>query len=260
MDRRFCISGRSLALASASVFIASACLAEESEEWEMVLGFPMLWAPAIEGHLEVDGNRTEIDIGFDDILKDLSLGIIGEFYASKGDWGGVLRLDYMVMESDYELGGAGPIKTTIDSKTGLGLADFLVSYRVHPDLKLITGARMLYSKIELDIESRLNGQVISRRDISVTDDMQWDWLLGFTYVHQFNDAWALMLNADYAFHGDSDRNMGVDLRGWHYFNQKHSVWFGYKVLNIFNESREGGVEAEMDLTQHGITIGYAYSF
>ena len=127
------------------------------DEWNYLIAFPMVWAPDISGSIIADAERVDIDVPFNDILSNLNFGVIGELYAQKGNWLYSLRVNYLRIKSDSNTEGlTGPITGGIISpghnvETDMHLAvnDFLAGYEVAPGLRLFTGVRHVFSKIDL---------------------------------------------------------------------------------------------------------------
>ena len=61
-------------------------VAQTQDKWHYSLVFPMIWAPDIEGSIEGGGERIDFTIPFGDIVENLNIGIMGEFFAEKGNW------------------------------------------------------------------------------------------------------------------------------------------------------------------------------
>lgn len=55
----------------------------DDDEWSFSIAFPMIWAPEING--KIRGDQTiDFTIEFNDILENLSFGLMGELYANRG--------------------------------------------------------------------------------------------------------------------------------------------------------------------------------
>jgi len=52
------------------------------DQWRFTIAFPMLWAPSIDGKIRGD-EPIDFSISFDDILENLSFGIMFELYANR---------------------------------------------------------------------------------------------------------------------------------------------------------------------------------
>jgi hypothetical protein len=67
-------------------------VAQTQDKWHYSLVFPMIWAPDIEGSIEGGGERIDFTIPFGDIVENLNIGIMGEFFAEKGNWSYGIKL------------------------------------------------------------------------------------------------------------------------------------------------------------------------
>ncbi|MGH6920823.1 MAG: hypothetical protein ACREJ0_24335 [Geminicoccaceae bacterium] len=86
---------------------------------------PYLWATAMEGNATVAGIKSDVDVPFSDILKDLSLGAMLLADAQKGRVGIAVNGLFARVSPDNEVGGV-EIDTTSDT-VQLGVAPY---YRV----------------------------------------------------------------------------------------------------------------------------------
>ena len=74
--------------------IGQTAQAEQANDgWRFTLVFPMIWAPDIKGDIQVGNDKYTARIPFDEKIKDLDTGLIGEFYVHKGRWVGGIRLN-----------------------------------------------------------------------------------------------------------------------------------------------------------------------
>jgi hypothetical protein len=168
----------------------------------------MIWAPDIDG--KIRGNEpVDFQITFDDILDKLSFGLMFELYANRGPYGMALRSSYMRVEDENSRSGL--IDSRVETGLDMGVSDLLASFRVHDKLRLVTGLRHVYAKLELDIYAQIGSQEIFSERITVADESDIDLLLGIHFNHWFNDRWGIMLNADSSIAGDNDRDHGFEL-------------------------------------------------
>ena len=98
-----------------------------------------------------------------------------------------------------------------------------------------------------------------RETITVADDNFYDLLLGVNFNHWFNDKWAVLVNADTAVAGDNDRDYSLDVRGLYRISSLNNVWFGFRYLNIGNDTTSDGVDYAVDMKQVGPTLGWAFT-
>jgi hypothetical protein len=227
------------------------------DEWRFTIAFPMIWAPDIDGKIRGD-ERIDFTIPFDAILDGLSAGIMFELYANRGPYGLAFRSNYMRVEDEDSRSGL--LDTRVKTGLDMGMNDLLASFRVHDKVRLVTGVRHIYAKLELDIYSTLGDMEILDERITVTDDNQFDYLLGINFNHWINDRWGLMLNADLALAGDNDRDFSTEFRALYRISDLHNFWFGFRYLQIGNDSDEDGASYEIDMIQSGPTLGWAFTF
>lgn len=232
-------------------------LPARDDQWRFTIAFPMIWTPDINGTIRGE-ERVDFTIEFKDILDSLSFGMMFELYANRGPYGLAFRSNFMRVEDENSRSGL--LDTRIETTLDMGVNDLLASFRVHDKVRLVTGVRHLLAKLELDVYSTLGGNEIFNETITVTDDNMFDLLVGINFNHWFNDKWGLMLNVDVGVAGDNDRNYGGDFRALYRISDLHNFWFGYRYLNIGNDSTEDGVTYEVDMDQRGLTLGWAFTF
>jgi hypothetical protein len=251
----------SLSILVLLVLTASAPVAADEpvgdDQWRFTIAFPMLWAPDIKGKIR-GGEPVDFRIKFGDILENLSLGIMFELYANRGPYGLALRTSYMRVEDEHSRSGL--VDTRIETTLEMGVSDLLASFRVHEKVRLVTGVRHVGAKLELDVFSQIASQEIFNERITVTDENRIDALLGINFNHWFNDRWGLMLNADVGIAGDNDRDQSIEFRGLYRLSELNNFWFGYRYLNIGNDASQNGMTYQIDMTQTGPTLGWAFTF
>ena len=231
---------------------------EAPDQWRFTLAFPMLWAPDVDVKIRGD-RREDISISFDDILDSLDFGLMGELYATRGPFGLAARFNYMDLRGDASREG-GLTSTEVDMKMTAGVNDLLASWRVHDRVRLLTGIRHVHSKVRLDIRSSIGDTEIINERITVSDENSYDMLFGFSYDQWFGERWGLMINGDVGLFGDNDRNFSAEVRGIYRFGKLNNIWFGYRYLRIGNDTEEDGLSFELNTTQHGPMVGWAFTF
>ena len=232
-------------------------LPSRDDKWRFTLAFPMLWAPDINGKIRGD-DPVDFEITFKDILEKLSFGYMFELYANRGPYGMAFRTSYMRVEDENSRSGI--IDTRIQTEMEMGVSDLLASFRVHEKVRIVTGLRHIFAKIELDVFSQIGEQEIFNERITVADESNLDLLLGINFNHWFNDRWGVMLNADAGIAGDNDRNRSVEARGLYRLGTLNNFWFGYRYLRIGNDFPGDGTDYKLDMTQAGPTLGWAFTF
>jgi hypothetical protein len=231
-------------------------LPAEPDQWRFTIAFPMIWAPTINGKIR-GGPDADFEVSFKDILDGLEFGIMGELYANRGRFGAALRVNYMNVQSEEEVDGI--LIKNIGTDLNMGVNDFLATWQVHDDVRLVTGIRHVHAKMDVDVTGGL-GSTDSTETIRVTDDNMYDLLFGLSYSHWFNDRWGLMLNADVGVVGDNDRDFSTEFRALYRISDLNNFWFGFRFLNIGNDSNASGHLVKVDMTQVGPTAGWAFTF
>ena len=232
-------------------------LPSRDDQWRFTIAFPMIWAPDINGKIRGD-ESIDFEITFDDILDKLSFGIMFELYANRGPYGLAFRSNFMRVEDENSRSDL--LDTRIETGLDMGVNDLLASFRVHDKVRLVTGVRQVLAKMELDIYSTLGGNEVFNETIVVADTSDFDLLLGINFNHWFNDKWGLMLNSDLGIAGDNDRDFSIDFRALYRISDLNNVWFGFRYLQIGNDSTEDGITYKVDMTQIGPSVGWAFTF
>jgi len=232
-------------------------LPADDDQWRFTIAFPMLWAPAINGNIRGD-EPVDFTIKFEDILENLSFGLMGELYANKGPYGLAFRTNYMRVEDENSR--TGLIDTRVQTELQMGVNDLLASFRVHENVRIVTGVRQVIAKLQLDLQSNLGSVEIINEQITVTDDNKFDLLVGISFDHWFTDRWGIMLNSDVGVLGDNDRDFSTEFRALYRVSDLNNFWFGYRYLNIGSDTTTDGIEYSIDMSQVGPTLGWAFTF
>jgi hypothetical protein len=232
-------------------------LPAEDDQWRFTVAFPMLWAPQISGKIRGD-ESIDFTIDFKDILDNLSFGIMAELYANKGPYGLAFRTNYMRVEN--EMSRTGLVDIQAQTKTQMGVNDLLASFGVHEKVRLVTGVRHVFAKVDLHLQTSIGDSDLVNELIPVTDDNQFDWLLGVNYSHWFAKRWGIMLNADVGVFGANDRDFSLEFRALYRISDLNNFWFGYRYLNIGSDTETNGVKYSVDMSQLGPMAGWAFTF
>lgn len=227
------------------------------DEWRFTIAFPMIWAPQINGKIR-GGEPIDFTIEFKDIIENLNFGLMGELYANRGPYGLAFRTNYLRVRDDHSRSGL--LETRVETELQMAVNDFLASFRVHEKLRLVTGVRQVFAKMDLNIISSINGMEVINKPVNVTDDNKFDLLFGINLSHWFNDKWGIMLNSDVGVAGDNDRDFSTEFRALYHITPLNNFWFGYRYLNIGSDTTTDGIEYKVDMTQVGPTLGWAFTF
>jgi hypothetical protein len=227
------------------------------DQWRLTIAFPMIWAPEINGKIRGE-ESMDFTIEFSDILESLSFGFMGEIYANKGPYGFVFRTNYMRVEND--MSRTGLVDINAQTELTMGVNDLLASFRVHDRVRLVTGVRHVFAKLDLNVQTSIGDNEILNEQVTVTDDNSYDLLFGINLSHWFTDRWGIMLNSDVGVVGDNDRDISIEFRALVRVSDLNNFWFGLRYLNIGNDTHTDDVDVKVDMSQLGPTVGWAFTF
>ncbi|WP_370978470.1 hypothetical protein [Agaribacterium sp. ZY112] len=258
-----------------SLLIGAQCLASptnllssDDDSWRFAVAFPVVWMPSIDGQVEFEhGDNIDINIAFEDILKNLNAGLMGSLAVAKGDWGLGLNTNYMRVKTESETQGFNnpingkPIiaKHRITNTVHMGTNDLTLRYRVHPSIRLTTGLRHFHTKIEINFEPLTDG-ISTEKHIILEDQDMFDWIFGFAADHWFNDDWGVTGGADIGLDGDNDQDFNGQAFAIYRISKLNNVWLGWRHLVIGNDIDNENSEAHVKFTQSGPAFGWAFTF
>ena len=87
-----------------------------------------------------------------------------------------------------------------------------------------------------------------------------DLLFGLNFDYWFDSRWGIMLNADVGVAGDNDREFSTEFRALYRISDLNNIWFGYRFLNLGNDVVADSNKYKIDMSQHGPTLGWAFTF
>jgi hypothetical protein len=141
----------------------------QSEPWHFSIAAPG-WMPGMEGTVGLRGIDANVDIGFDDILRNLDMIFAMRAEASKGRFGIFGELIYMSLSDSAEVNG---LINKADVRVDQYLADGALSWRVidkpRGSLDLVAGTRYtnLYERLGL----QANTPAINDASAQFVDDV-----------------------------------------------------------------------------------------
>jgi hypothetical protein len=255
-------------LSCALLSIGQTARAEQANDgWRFTLMFPMIWAPDIKGDIRVGNDKYTARIPFDEKIKDLDTGLIGEFYVHKGRWVGGIRLNYMRSKTEETTEGikipGGPTLVSphrVETTTQEGTGDLILGYRALENLVVYAGARQFGQTLTIDLEALQNDGLGFNTRLELVDEKYTDAILGASWTSPLSERWGLMLNADGNVAGDSDINLFLEARVQFRISQLNNLWFGYRGSRIKLTLPIEGGSITTDFKQHGPTIGWAFTF
>ena len=216
---------------------------------------PYLWGTWLDGTMGIGGNLTDVNVGFDDILKNLDFAAMGALELRNGRWG--LGADLFYAEVSVE--GQTPLGiffTDARLKQRQFIGNFTASYAVYEDhsrvFDLFAGARVNY----INLKMTLSGGPTPR--ISLSDDVTWvDPIIGGRYRASITDRWFYQIGGDIGGFGiNSDLTWQAQGMLGYEFNELFSMGLGYRALGT-DYSKDGFL---YDIVSHGPVLGFEFKF
>lgn len=235
-----------------------------SDEWQFQLT-PYAWALAADGDTTVQGQKSDLDLSFHDIIDELNYGAMLEGEVRKGRVGVFANILYAELGNNTKSGGV-----EIEPDINLFWGGFGAYYRLGPyDLdgaagsdgpQLVVdpyaGARYTYLDVDLDFSP----------GPSVGGDEEWvDPIFGLRTILQLTPEWSLSAMGDIGGFGvGSDFQwMANGLAGYRFglFGENDSKFlFGYRALAQDYSDGSGANKFEWDVTLHGPIFALAIEF
>ena len=248
--------------------LGPAAQAEQTNRgWRFTLLFPMIWTPDIKGDIRVGDAEYTVRIPFDEKIKDLDTGLIGEFYVHRGRWVGGIKLNYMRSKTEETTEGikvpGGPTLVSphrVETTTEEGTVDVILGYRALDNLIVYGGARQFGQKLTIDLEPLQDDGLGFDTRLDLVDETYRDAILGVSWTRPFNQRWSLTVNADGNVAGDSDLNLFLEARVQFRISALNNLWLGYRGSRIKLTPPVEGERITTDFKQHGPTIGWAFTF
>jgi hypothetical protein len=249
-----------LLLAGATPVAAQSGDEPAGDRW-LIRVAPYLWATSLDGKATVAGIKSDVDVGFDDIVQDLALGGMLLADVQKGRFGVAVNGVFARVTPKNDVNGVR-VKTTSDTLQ-LGVAPYyrLVDWtyrttdsgkplqlRVSP----LAGFRVTHLRLEVNVR---NGGP------SADEDETWvDPIIGSRFGIDLTERWNVVAEADVGGFG-----VGSDI-AWNaqaFLGYRTSVFgvpttlaAGYRALHQDYDHNN----FKWDVTMHGPAIGASFAF
>ena len=233
---------------------------------------PYLWATSLDGNAAVAGVKSDVDVPFRDIAKDLSLAAMVMAGVRRGPWGFGVNVLYARVSPDEKTDAL-----KIDVTTDLAQLAFGPFYRAVEwtyresatgrPLRLVVepylGGRLNHLRLETKFKPRNNlGDLIVRR-IGRHHDASETWvdpIAGTRVGIELAERWVLagagdvggvVAGSDFAWNVQGYLGYRASL-----FGHPTTYAFGYRALHVDYDHKDFG----WDVTQHGPILGAVFRF
>jgi hypothetical protein len=248
---------------AATLSVASPAAGQQAEpsgdRWHVTVA-PYLWIASMDGNATVGGIKSDVDVPFSDLLKDLSGGLMMAVDVEKGRFGIGVNGLFARVSSDADV---GPIE--IDVTSDSGQLAILPYYRVlewqygtsssgeplHLVIASEAGFRYTYLRTELEVRG---GRTVDGSESWV------DPLIGSRIGLELTDRFAIIGEGNFGGFG-----VGADFTwnaqayvGYEFslFGRPTTLLFGYRALSQDYDHNDFA----WDVTMHGPVIGAATRF
>ena len=222
-----------------------------------------LFATGVEGESQIGNVTTDVDLGFDDILENLDMGLMGYIEHRRGKWSYIGDIAYLKLSADKSTASDNILKVELDAEFEQTVFEGFVGYRILEreldtadlGLDLLVGAR--YTELEIDLSSEAALLGLSTAADRSQDEDWTDTVLALRLQYGGRKGWGSTFWVDVGDGSDSSSEQFMALatyRGdgsWRFYG-------GYRYLNLEYETGSGTSEFAVDLDYTGPIFGAAY--
>ena len=236
----------------------------DERRWRVIVS-PYIWAASLNGHANILGRRTDIDVPFSDIFKNLDFSAMGNVEVTNGQWG--VYFDGQYTKTSQSMSFHSQTLGADISSTSLSAGAFWRVYEMPLDGETVFGGQQLFAFeptvglrwTQLKVDFMFDRWSESRK-------LQWtDPFVGARIHTDLNDRWNLFAEADIGgFGAGTDLSaQGQAYLGYrtHILNQPTLLRFGYRALY---QNYDGGDVLDhrfkWNVTQHGPVAGISLVF
>ena len=232
---------RSAIIVIVTIFLATPASAQQWD-WKLT---PYLWAAGLDGSATVGPVRGDVSVDFSDVLDILRGGALLRLEAQAdrhGIYGDLVYLRLKEKNARDTIGGS------LELKLDAVIAEGAYFYRVGSRYALELGVR--YWDFETTLRPALLPEVKRANDFV-------DGFIGFRSEFDITDQWDLLFRGNVGG-GGSDFSAGLQIDFRRRFANGNTLDIGYRALDIDYENGEGLRAVGLDLSMHGLAVGYTF--
>ena len=247
----------------------------KSDPWELSVT-PYLWAISLHGSIGLGKTDADVDVSFNDLLKDLNGAVMLDLELRRGRFGLMSDTVYADLGDDSSsTGDRIKVKATANQLIqGLAatyrmgtwqLADFGEAGPLSVTVDPYAGVRYTYLDTQLDGKLDLPDLGVSAQR-TAEGDKQWvDPIIGLRTSWNLGQRWSLVLAGDV---GGTSTNSDYSAQAFGLIGYRFGLFgdnnanllAGYRVLHQKYEDGNGRNAFDWDITMHGPVLGLSISF
>jgi len=232
---------RRVVIVTVAIFLAAPASAQQWD-WKLT---PYLWAAGLDGSATVGPVAADVSMDFSDVLDILRGGGLVRIEAQSdrhGFYGDLVYLRLKEEEARDTIGGS------LELKFDALIAEGAYFYRIGDQYAVEFGVR--YWDFETTLRPALLPSVKRANDFT-------DGFIGFRSEFDVSEKWDLLFRGNVGG-GGSDFSAGLQLDFRRSFANGNSLDIGYRALDIDYEDGSGLTAVGLDLSMHGLAIGYTF--
>jgi hypothetical protein len=236
----------------------------DTDKWQFEIT-PYIFAAGMNGKTGIGSVTSNVDMSFDDILKNLDQGFMALFEARKGPWTYSLEGVYFKLKDEGAKSWQGPLGSSstgsLEATMTEQLYQLTAAYRVldeHTKVDVLGAARYTQLDTELNLVVSSSGSLLpgGSNSISGTENW-WDPVIGARVLVPLADAWTLVGYADYGGFGVGSDPTYQLLAGVNWqFSKSVNAKAGYRYL--YQDYKNNNFV--WDMTSSGYYLGAGFKF
>lgn len=233
----------------------------QAAEWQHAIT-PYLWGSGMSGTTAVGTPvgplEANVDVGFDDILRNLKMGGMFSYRGERGPWVVMTDAIYMKLGADRQTGGG---LLTVDARAEVEqiALEADVGYRISDAVVAFVGLR--YNDIDTDLRVVRSGPGAGNTRVAGETASWVDPVVGVSAKFPLAERWALGLRGDVGGFG-----VGSDL-AWQAMVSVHwkasngvEVVGGWRYLDVDYEDGRDANLFRYDVATSGPGVGVTFRF
>ena len=227
--------------------------AAETTDWQYT-GAVYIPLMGLDGSVGIGPVRSDVDLSFRDILKNLDAGLTGTFEARRNRWSVNADFIWLKLSDSVE---STPL-SNVSYKQEEIIASLALGYEVYgnekTNLDLLGGAALTY----LDAELNLFTPSLPNSSRSSSGTLSWiDPFVGLRLRHRLSDRWGIFATGLYGGFGASSDPYWQALGGFSYWiNENVALALAYRI--IATDYQNGGFV--YDVKTSGLNLGVVFRF